>query len=195
MVKKEYKPTMLTLESYNILDKARKELGSKSASRVTFNDVIKEFVKKRLIVEELDTAIRDYIYGFIDSIKNTNELKGAVLFGSVAKGTYNKYSDIDMFLVTKGNESEFYNKCVKPAINSLESEQDKLIKKDLYLNISPLIISINKLDNFSPVFFDVLDYGIILYDNDDTIKNFFVSLRKIKHRRLNIGGTEVVEWK
>ncbi len=195
MTQKEYKPMMLTLESYNVLDMARKSMRAGSAMRVTFNDVINEFVRKKLIYDGLDVAIKDYLSSFINEVSDSAALKGVVLFGSVAKGSYNKYSDVDLFMVVDGGERDFYNRVIKTALDKTEPKHKRLIDKDLYLHISPLLVSVSKLKDFSPVFLDVLDYGIILYDRDDTVNNFLSSLRKIKHRRINVAGTEVLEWK
>lgn len=195
MAKKEYKPTMLTLESYNILDEAKRFLRRNSATRVTFSAVIKEFVQKRLILENLDPQVKDYIYSFINEMAIMPCVKGVVLFGSVAKGDWNKYSDIDLFIVVNENELAFYNGIFKAAIDKMETKHRQLIDKDLYLDINPLIISIPRLNDFSSVFLDVLDYGIVLYDIDGTMEKFLNSLRMIRHKRVNTSGVEVLEWK
>ena len=195
MVKKAYKPTMLTLEAYNVLDKARRDLRTHSAARVTFNDVINEFVKKQLVFYNLEPSIKEHIRSFVSEVSRASALKGVILFGSVAKGNHGEYSDIDLFMMVEGNELAFYRRVVRPALNSIWSKREAISGKGPHLNISPLIVSVSRLKFFSPIFLDILDYGLVLYDRDDTASDFLDSLRKIKHKRTNIAGAEVLEWR
>jgi predicted nucleotidyltransferase len=195
MLKKEYKPTLLTIESYNILKNAKRDLSEHSAGRVTFTDVINEYVKKQLVLQHLESSVKDYIYSFVNESSKAPQLKGVILFGSMAKGNYNKFSDIDLFMMIDGDERAFYEKVIKGVINEIEKKRKALVDGGWYLRISPLIMSLTRISRFTPIFLDVLDYGITLYDRDNTANDFLNSLRKIKHKRINISGEEVLEWK
>ncbi len=43
---KEYRSIMLTQESYNVLNSAKELMQTHSTSRITFSNVINEFIKK-----------------------------------------------------------------------------------------------------------------------------------------------------
>ncbi len=143
----------------------------------------------------MDEQIKDYIYSFVNEISRENALKAVILFGSVAKGTYTMYSDIDLFVIIDGNEFNFYNGTVKNAMNKIEKKHEKLIKREIYLSIIPMIVPLSRTKEFSPIFLDILDYGIVLYDRDHTAKNFIDTLSGIIHTRKNIECVEVLEWK
>ncbi len=193
-MKKTYKPTMLTQEAYNTLNSAREFLQKQTPTKVTFNDTIAEFIGKKLILIKLEPTLREYISSFVEHISKSSALMGIILYGSVAKGTYGKFSDIDLFIVVDRDEQNFYKVVVKAALEDTEEIHRKLLSEDMYMSISPLILPLKKLEEFSPLFLDVLDYGIVLYDKENTISSFFSSLKRVKHRRLKIAGVEVLEW-
>ncbi len=194
MAKKTYKPTMLTQEAYNTLNNARIYLQKRTSSRITFNDTISEFIGKKLALMELEPTLREYIFSFVEQISKSSEIRGVILYGSVAKGTSGKFSDIDLFIMIEGDEQAFYEKTARAAFENTEKIHKELLSKGIYSSISPLILSLKRLSEFSPLFLDILDYGIVLYDRKNTADDFLSSLRKIKHKRLKIAGVEVLEW-
>ncbi len=194
MNEKEYKPAMLTTKAYSALQEAKNLMMAGSRRRTTLSDVIDEYVRKRLIFQKLKPELKDYINKFISESSRDGNLKGAILFGSVAKGTYNKFSDVDILLIVDDNKFHFYKTTFKKAAIFADDMNDALIKNGLYMRISPLIVSLKDIKEFTPIFLDILDYGITLFERENVATEFIYSLRKIRHKRIIRQGMEVLEW-
>ena len=141
----------------------------------------------------LDADIRDYIAAFVDKITLNRHTSGIILFGSVAKRTFTKFSDIDIAVITDSNFLD-YLEYLNEEIKEIENYQDRLIKKGLSLYINPLIITKKDIQKLNPIYFDIADDGIVLYQRENTVSNFFESLEKIKHKRINTASGQILTW-
>ena len=190
---KKFKQTLLTEEAYYQLKEAKEALGKITGRNVSFTEVIRRFVGKQLVMMGLDVDVKDYIAAFVDRITLNRHTLGIVLFGSVAKRAFTRFSDIDVAVVT---DSDFLD-CLdylNKEIKEIEHYQDKLIKKGLSLYINPLIITKKDIQKLNPIYFDIADDGIVLYQRENTVSNFFESLEKIKHKRINTASGQILTW-
>ncbi len=189
----KFKQTLLTEEAYSQLKETKELLSKIEGKRVSFTEVIKRMVSKPLVMLKLDIDIKNYITAFVDRISLNRHTLGVVLFGSVAKSTFTRFSDIDVAIVT---DSDFldYLDYLNKEIKEIDHEQDKLIKAGLSLYISPLIITKKDTQRINPIYFDVLDDGILLYQRENTISDFFGALAKIKHKRINTAAGQILKW-
>lgn len=191
---KKFKQTLLTEEAYYQLKEAKEILKKLTGRNVSFTEVIHKFVGKQLVILGLDQDIKNYISAFVDIITLNKHTLGIILFGSVAKGTFTKFSDIDIAVITDSDFLDYLNYLNK-SIKEIENYQDILIKKGLSLYINPLIITKRDLGKLNPIYFDIVDDGVVLYQRADTVSNFFESLEKFKHKRINTASGQIVTWK
>lgn len=91
-----------------------------------------------------------------------NDLHSVALFGSYAKGTHQAYSDIDILIIL---DRKFANWTER---RDLEIE----LRKRLYRTVgqvSPRAASLEELkmalENLNPLILNIMDSGIILYDD------------------------------
>ncbi len=92
-----------------------------------------------------------------------SDLHSVILFGSYAKGTAQTYSDIDILIILNKKFANWMER------RDLEIE----LRKRLYRTVgqvSPKVGSIEELkaalDAYNPLILNILDSGIVLYDDD-----------------------------
>lgn len=86
-------------------------------------------------------------------------LKKVILYGSYARGDYDKNSDIDIMILTDFSDDEIieYRKKVRDLACDLEMENDVMI--------SPLLRNINKFEkrvDVIPFYYNVQKEGVVL---------------------------------
>lgn len=189
----KFKQTMLTEEAYSQLKEIKELIEKTTGRRSSFTEVIKQTVGKQLVMMKIDPDVKNYINAFVDHIIGNKHTLGIILFGSVAKADYNKFSDIDVAIITDSGVLDYLN-YLNEELRSIDSYQDKIIKKGLSLYINPLIILKRSIENLNPIYFDIADDGIVLFERENTVSAFFESLARIKHKRINTKTGEILVW-
>ena len=122
----------------------------------------------------------------------TGNIVSAVLYGSVARWTERKDSDIDVCLVFKHLPESRHKRTllIFPVIKAVrERESYQLLYRDGYLpEISPVLYTSEEIENTKPVFLDMVDEGIVLFD-DGTWNRKISDLR---HRMEELGTHKVI---
>ncbi len=194
MRNKKYKQTLLDKNAYNALVDAKAMIQTKSNKKVTFSDVINEFIKKKVNFLKLDMDIQNYILTFVDQVKQDKNVLGIMLFGSIARGTFNSYSDIDILVVVDGNVLTYFDK-LEQIIKEIDPMRQKLVAKGLHLYISEVILKKEDLAEFRPFYISLLEEGTILYEKDGILSEFISNLKKIRYAWVKMGNNLVLEWK
>lgn len=194
MRNKKYKQTLLDENAYNALVDAKVVIRAKSNRKVTFSDVINEFIKKKVNFLKLDMDIQNYILTFVDQVKQDKNVLGIMLFGSIARGTFNSYSDIDILVVVDGNVLTYFDK-LEQIIKEIDPTRQKLVAKGLHLYISEVILKKEDLAEFRPFYISLLEEGTILYEKDGILSEFISNLKKIRYAWVKMGNNLVLEWK
>jgi hypothetical protein len=119
----------------------------------------------------------------LDALKNSlsDALVSVVLYGSRARGTARKESDIDLLVVidARGSDARTLEKKVHEALQPACREAfDFYLRTGEYPCPTPLVKSIEQAGNFSRIYLDMLEEGKILYDRSDFIRGVFDGLRK-----------------
>ncbi len=103
--------------------------------------------------------IRNIINEFVEEVRKIlgNRVKKILLYGSYARGDYNKNSDIDIMILTDLNEKEIeeYRDMISDIVFEIQLE------KDVY--ISPIIKNIDKYSKkaeFVPFYINVKKEGV-----------------------------------
>jgi predicted nucleotidyltransferase len=109
------------------------------------------------------------------------DLISFVVFGSYAKDTLSPNSDIDILIITK-KQPKSRTKRIINFINNVEKKLEKYIeslrKKNIFVEISPIIKTQEEVEYGSFLFLDMIQDSIILYDRDNFFKEYLDSLDK-----------------
>lgn len=138
-----------------------------------------------------DPLIREFLYGVEEAFKGN--LVSVVLFGSVARGTARKESDIDLLIVL-GVTSEDHYERLRPFVD-IELEIRKTVsykrymKEGLMPSFSYLVMSKKEADENHYVFLDMVQDSIILFDDRDYFKG---RLSALGERLRSLGSRKVL---
>lgn len=136
----------------------------------------------RKLVQELSSAVAAF-YG--------DRLISLVLYGSVVRGCMRPDSDLDFVVVAEGlprgsvarNQAfDAVFQCVRPEIDALEAD-------GIHTILSPLIKLPEEARYKSPVFLDMVEHRIILYDREGFFQGVLDDLAR---RMAELGSRKVV---
>lgn len=115
-----------------------------------------------------------------------DEIISMVLFGSVARGTAGKESDIDVLIIMNDVPDSYYER-LKPIVD-IELEMRKDVK-GMPPIFSSMILSLDEAKQNRNIFLDMIDHSIILYDTNDFFKN---RLSELKNRLDQLGSKKII---
>lgn len=174
---------------------AKMMMESSTGKRVTSRDVIEEFVGKRVRFLNLRREIRSYINGFVDRVVRNENVIGVMLFGSVARGSYKKESDVDVLLAVRGDVMDAIEE-IEKTIDEVEELRTPLVADGFYLRIRPLILSKADLKAFRPIYLNIIGEGIVLFERGESLTNFIGDVkRNVEWRKEIIEDGLVIRWK
>ena len=188
------KQLLLKAAEYSNMKALKEELSKGAGRKITFNEVVEEFIGKRLRFLTLPADIRNYIETFVKFASKERDVVGMMIFGSVIKGTFNEYSDIDILVIAEDATRNLRSRLSKIQ-QQIEPLRDSFVKRGFHLRISVLLLAVEDLKTFRPIYLDFLDYGSILYDCNDTLADFLMLMRRIKHERRFSENGEMLSWK
>lgn len=110
------------------------------------------------MVEKWKIALKE----FLKKYEEDDDVVGAILCGSYADGTYNEYSDIDVYLVLKADVTYFSR-------GSLESNS-YLIEYFMNTKLGIKKFMEEEFNNFKHSTANMFAYGKIIYDLDGSVK-------------------------
>jgi predicted nucleotidyltransferase len=192
----KYRQMLIDEQAHNYIKDAKALLGQPTGKHFSSKDVINELIGKRVRYLELKKEIRDYINEFASNAASDLHVYGLLLFGSVAKNNYGKYSDIDILVIADVKDSLGYFDKISKMVKNAEPVRKDLLDNGLYLHISPLVLSTSELEHFRPIYINFLEEGIILFERKDAMTNFLNSIRKnviYEHTRIN--DVTVIKWR
>ena len=138
---KERKPIMLSTEVYIRLRRFIESYSKKTIRSCSFSDAIEFLLRKPFFIYTVDESLRDYILAFVAKITRHEDILGVLLFGSVAKGTNSRNSDIDIMIISSSGFLETLRE-ISACLQELDSlHVELLLRKGLLMNIAPLIIT------------------------------------------------------
>ncbi|QIW22759.1 nucleotidyltransferase domain-containing protein [Sulfolobus sp. S-194] len=119
-----------------------------------------------------------------------DKLISVVVYGSVARGDSRKDSDIDLLLVIRDLPKTLTERIMlfEKVENKLESEIEGLMNEGYYVAFSPIMKTPEEAIRFSPLYMDMTEDAVILYDKD----NFFRKILEETKQKLQKLGFERV---
>lgn len=119
-----------------------------------------------------------------------DKILAIVVFGSVARGTTRKDSDIDILILLESKEKPVLGKLLKINIDSYNwSENQRFLEEDIYTKIFAIKETERELRDNPLILLDILDHGVILYDPQDKLENLLSDLdKKLK----SLGAKKIV---
>jgi hypothetical protein len=120
----------------------------------------------------------------LDKIKEyySNRLVSLVIFGSYARKENKLNSDLDILIVLKTNKSrherttEFIENIEMPLEYSAQFDEDTNI------DLSPFILSEDEAKYFNPLYLDMVEHSIVIFDKNNFIRNILDKVREQMER-------------
>lgn len=119
-----------------------------------------------------------------------DRLVSLVVFGSVARGQARRESDIDLLIVVKNlpksrlKRTELFMKAEERLWDRIE----ELHKKGYRTSFSAILKTPEEAEKISPLYLDMVEDAVILYDKD----NFFANvLNRLKNKLEELGAERV----
>ena len=180
--------------TYAKLSKLKAEINRERGLHMKFGDLFEELIRRSLGLYLFESELRYALKSLTEGLSSYESVLGIILFGSVAKLNSNADSDIDIFvLVDKFSLSTF--DYIEKTILSVEMEYFELLTKNkLPSQFSPFICSRDTIKAVSPIFFDIADYGIILYDKGTAASDFVRYYLSMHHRREFNEYGQILTW-
>jgi predicted nucleotidyltransferase len=122
-----------------------------------------------------------------------DDLVSVVVYGSVARGSPKKDSDIDILIVADSlPESRMKRQELFLEIESpIEPILNDLWDRGFHTDFSPIILSVNEALRIRPIYLDMVEDAVILYDKDGFFSRVMDRLRgrlrELGARRIWVG--------
>lgn len=129
--------------------------------------------------------LNELIYKF-KNICDDN-LVSLVLYGSIARGDFRKDSDIDLLLIFEKLPKEKFLRQRFFIEIEREISFEEFYEKGYYPTFSPILKTTEEAKFLSPLYLDMVDDAIILFDKNSFFKNILETLRA---RLLELGAVK-----
>ena len=115
-----------------------------------------------------------------------DKLISVVLYGSIARGDNRKDSDIDLLLVIKDLPKTITERVIlfDKVERKLDDDIMRLMDEGYYVTFSPILKTPEEAMRFSPIYIDMTEDAIILYDRNEFFRKV---LEKTKKRLKELG--------
>ena len=118
---------------------------------------------------------------YVDALKRHfgNQLYSVILYGSMARGDHNAASDIDLLIVADGLPESHHarNRILVEIEEQLYPTFASLYRSVGYVEISTKIRTTSEARCFTPLYLDMTQDAVLLYDRDDFFKGILAQLR------------------
>jgi len=107
-------------------------------------------------------------------------LKSLVVYGSIARGDYRRDSDIDLLVVVDGLPRSRLErvKLFVEAEMKLDELLDRLLDEGYAISFSPIIKTPEETSRITPLYLDMVEDAIIVYDENGFFEKILARLRE-----------------
>ncbi len=143
--------------------------------------------------EEAQSTLRALARAFCERLRAEwgDNLVSVVLYGSVARGGCDKNSDIDLLIVAEDlprRPRDLRYQMLIPVEDALQGEIAALRKKGYHAHLSAVIKRRDEATYHSPLYLDMTEDAILLYDKD----GFFAGVLEEMRARMRALGSRRV---
>ncbi|MGQ9631118.1 MAG: nucleotidyltransferase domain-containing protein [bacterium] len=144
-----------------------------------------------------DSPYKSLIVKFADVLRRKwgDRLVSVVLYGSMARGDFHSFSDIDLIIVAEGLPPTFFARLdsLREVEDELRSEIEDLRSKGHHPSFSKVIKTPEEAAHHSPLYLDMTLDAIILYDKCDfflrVLEGMRENMRRLGSRRVRVGDS------
>lgn len=127
---------------------------------------------------------RRYIIAVLEEILNyyKDSLVGYALFGSYARGENRKNSDLDLLIIL--NKAPGFSMRFKEFVENIEMKHERLAQEifeqeDILVELSPYILGRNEALKMQPIYYDLVEEHVVVYDPERIISRIIASTKRI----------------
>jgi len=127
---------------------------------------------------------RRYIVAILKEIADYygDSLVGCAIFGSYARRDNRKNSDLDLLIIL--DKAPGFSKRIKEFVEQIEMRHEVLAQaifeqEEILCELSPYILSREEALKIHPIYFDLVEHHLVIYDPYDFIDRIIHSTRKI----------------
>ncbi len=125
---------------------------------------------------------RQYVIAILNEINEYygDSLLGCAVFGSYVRGDNRKNSDLDLLIILK--KAPGFSLRIKEFVDKIEMKHEVLAqeiyeKEDILCELSPYILAREEALKIHPVYYDLVDHHLIIFDPDGLIARIINSTR------------------
>ncbi len=138
-------------------------------------------------MEPLKEPYSELLKEFLDTLKIYFDLVSFVVYGSVARGNAKKDSDVDLLIIADNLPDRYERfRTFDKAEEKILEKIKELRKEGYYVFFSPVIKSREEAGLITPLYLDMVEDAVVLYDKDEFFTKVIGKLKK----RLNELGAE-----
>ncbi len=120
----------------------------------------------------------------------SDRLVSLAVYGSVARGTARRDSDLDLLVVIQDLPKSISQRIgmFEKAEYQIQSLLDKLFDEGYYIALSPVILTPEEVRRIPPILIDLVEDAVIVYDKDNFLQNI---LAYVKRKLEELGAQRV----
>lgn len=146
-------------------------------------------------IDDVAEPYRELITKLLKTLVSTFEdrLVSLVVYGSVARGEAKQYSDLDLLVVIEGlPKSRFSRSELFDLVeDSLFKDLENLRSMGYQVALSPIIKTPEEAQKISPLYLDMVEDAVIVYDKDKFFESVLIrlseKLKELEAKRIWIG--------
>ena len=132
--------------------------------------------------QELNDKLLDLAHRYTRLLEKLidERLVSVALFGSVARGTANGHSDIDLFVVIKDLPAGAFSRreVVEPVHQALLPELQTLLQANIYTDLIEVLRTPEEAGRFHLLYLDMMLEAQLIYDRDGFMEDRLASVRE-----------------
>jgi len=136
----------------------------------------------RVGLEHIPEPYREVVRVLLDRLLQVMgcRLVSLAVYGSVARGTPRRDSDLDLLVVAKDLPKSISQRIriFEQAEDMIQDVLDRLLDQGYYIALSPIMLTPEEVRRIPPILLDMTEDAVIVYDKDDFLKKVLNYLRE-----------------